>query len=169
MAALCREFGVIAVEAGGMEGLAATTKSLSHGQAETLVAWCELLVPGAREADVGGFVGDQLRKPHAEATLLLRYLGWPPPYEAFYSGGLEALDGASQHAFGRRFVDLSAAEQGQVRDGVLSGTLPWAGPPAQLFYFMTRSDAVDVVYGTREGFARIGVPYEPLVEPPSPW
>ena len=152
-----------------MEALAVTTGSLSPGQTETLVAWCELLVPGAREADVGGFVGDQLSKQHGQARLLLRYLGWPPPYGAFYVGGLEALDGASQHAFGRRFVDLSPTEQGQVRDGALAGTLPWAGPPAQLFYFMTRSDAVDVVYGTKEGFARIGVPYEPLIEPPSPW
>src|SRR5215470_15876454 len=154
------------VGAGGMEAM---DESLSPEQAETLVAWCELLVPGAREADIGDFVAGQLGKPDAEARLLLRYLTWPPPYEAFYEGGLGALDAASQHAFGRRFVDLSPSEQGQVRDGALAGTLPWPGPPALLFYLATRSDAVDVVYGTKEGFARIGVPYQPLIEPPSPW
>jgi Gluconate 2-dehydrogenase subunit 3 len=161
--------GAQLVGAGGLEAMAAVDESLSSAQTETLVAWCELLVPGAREADVGDFVGDQLSKPHADARLLLRYITWPPPYDAFYAGGVAALDDTSQHAFGRRFVDLSPMEQGQLRDGVLAGTLPWSGPPVPLFYMVTRSDAVDVVYGTKEGFARIGFPYQPLIEPPSPW
>jgi len=31
---------------------------------------------------------------------------------------------------------------------------------------MVRSDAVDVVYGTVEGFERLGVPYMPHILPP---
>lgn len=152
-----------------MDAAAATTEALDPHQIETLCAWCELLVPGARAHGVGDFVRSQLNKPHAEARLLLRYLGWPPPYGAFYAGGLAALDGASQQAFGRRFIELAPAEQGQVLGGVMSGGLQWAGPPAELFYFLTRSDGVDVVYGTKEGFARLDFPYQPLIDPPSPW
>ena len=32
-----------------------------------------------------------------------------------------------------------------------------------------RSDAVDVVYGTPEGFAKLGVPYMPHIMPPTSW
>ena len=38
-----------------------------------------------------------------------------------------------------------------------------------LVYSVLRNDAVDVVYGTVEGFARIGVPYLPHILPPRTW
>ena len=45
----------------------------------------------------------------------------------------------------------------------------WAGPPAPLVYFVVRSDAVDVVYGTPEGFDKLGVPYMQHIMPPRKW
>jgi hypothetical protein len=38
-----------------------------------------------------------------------------------------------------------------------------------LFWFVLRSDAVDVVYGTKEGVERLGLPYMAHIEPPSRW
>jgi hypothetical protein len=53
----------------------------------------------------------------------------------------------------------------------ISGTVPaeWSGPPAPLFYFVTRNDAVDVFYGTREGFATLEIPYMPHILPRESW
>jgi hypothetical protein len=45
----------------------------------------------------------------------------------------------------------------------------WRGPSAPLFYFALRSDAVDVVYGTIEGFRKLNVPYMPHIVPPRRW
>ena len=45
----------------------------------------------------------------------------------------------------------------------------WSGPPAPLFCFVTRSDAVDVYYGTQEGFARLNIPYMAHILPPKKW
>ena len=45
----------------------------------------------------------------------------------------------------------------------------WTGPPAGLFYFTLRSDAIDVVYGTQRGFENLGVPYMAHIAPPSRW
>lgn len=144
-------------------------RPLAAGQTATLEAWCELLVPGAAAGDVGRFVNDQLALPHAEAKLMLRFVSWPPPYVDFYRSGLAALDGASRELFGGRFVALATDQQTTVRDRVLAGTVAWSAPPAGLFYFVTRGDAVDVVYGTVEGFARIDYPYQALVAPRRRW
>lgn len=141
---------------------------LSAAETATLVAWCETLVPGARAADVGAFVNAQLAKAPADALLMLRYFSWPPPYEVFYKGGLAALESASSTAFRQPFTRLAAAQRGDLLQQLLGGA-PWSGPPFFLFYLATRGDAVDVVYGTPEGFARIGAPYKPQIRPAARW
>jgi len=45
----------------------------------------------------------------------------------------------------------------------------WIGPPAALFYFVLRNDALDVVYGTEAGFAKLGIPYMAHIAPPTRW
>jgi len=45
----------------------------------------------------------------------------------------------------------------------------WKGAPASFFFFVLRSDAADLVYGTEEGFAKIGVPYAAHIAPKSSW
>jgi hypothetical protein len=45
----------------------------------------------------------------------------------------------------------------------------WAAAPAPFFYFVLRADAVDIAYGTRAGFERLGVPYMAHIEPAGDW
>ena len=45
----------------------------------------------------------------------------------------------------------------------------WQGPARAFVYFLLRSDAVDVVYGTMEGYASLGIPYRPTSRRPKRW
>ena len=45
----------------------------------------------------------------------------------------------------------------------------WQGPAQGSVYGTLRNDAVDVVYGTVEGFARLGIPYMPHILPQRSW
>jgi len=150
--------------------LNADFKVLSAVEIRALEAFGEALLPGARAAGIAHFVDQQLSTSAAECLLMIRYLDIPPPYLDFYRPALAALDAATWHTHGRAFADLDA----QTADdwvGILSRTVPqgWQGPPAPLFFFVARSDAVDVVYGTEEGFAKLGVPYMPHIVPPTKW
>jgi len=53
-----------------------------------------------------------------------------------------------------------------MRQGKLQG---WQGPPQGFVYFVLRSDAVDVVYGTVEGYEALGVPYQAHIMPLKRW
>ena len=44
-----------------------------------------------------------------------------------------------------------------------------APPAAGFVYFVLRSDAVDVVYGTVEGYAELGIPYQAHIMPLKRW
>ncbi|QDX82842.1 hypothetical protein B9N43_04655 [Denitratisoma sp. DHT3] len=158
------------VLASGMARAAPRQHRLQPALAATLGAWMEALVPGARQAGGADFVAAQLARPRDRACLTLRYLDWPGPYRAFYEQGIAALDAMAAARHARPFADLDAARRDALAADVASGRASdWSGPPAGLFYFVTRADAVDVVYGTVSGFARLGVPYRPHVAPPLAW
>ncbi len=53
-----------------------------------------------------------------------------------------------------------------MRQGKLDG---WQGPPGPFVYLVTRSDAVDVVYGTMEGYESLGIPYMAHIVPERRW
>lgn len=143
---------------------------LSRAETVTLAAWCDRLAHGARAAEVGDFVNDQLAKHPDDALLGIRYFGWPPPWKPFYQAGIEGLDEAARAAHGERFAELRARQQDDVHARLQAGTLAWtAEVPFFLFYLVTRSDAVDVVYGTRAGFKSIGMRYDPVNPPRRPW
>ncbi|HST40533.1 MAG TPA: gluconate 2-dehydrogenase subunit 3 family protein [Conexibacter sp.] len=158
-----------ALGAPGAAAHPAAAAPLSRTQTATLASWCETLVPGAVAGDVGGFVNAQLAKPADDALLMLRYLDWPPPYAGFYGEGLAALERLSATTHRSSFAALSRARREAVVARVVAGDAAWSGPPSFLFYLATRGDAVDVVYGTPEGHARIGAPYKPLVRPRARW
>jgi len=45
----------------------------------------------------------------------------------------------------------------------------WTGRPGALVYAVLRTDAVDVVYGTMEGYEALGISYMPHIPPEKRW
>jgi hypothetical protein len=88
----------------------------------------------------------------------------------FYRAAIGAVDKASQARHSLRFVQLNATQQHDfvelMRQARIDG---WQGPPGPLVYVVSRSDAVDVVYGTMEGYATLRIPYMPHIAPKQRW
>ena len=145
-------------------------RSLKPDEAATLEALGETLVPGARKAGIAQFVDQQLSIPAEEALLEARILNVRPPFVNFYRAALGAVERASAAQNGRRFAELDAAQAhefvGLMRQNKLEG---WQGPPPPFVYLLLRSDAVDVVYGTVEGYEMLGVPYMAHIAPLKRW
>ena len=142
--------------------------NLTKDQGVLLEAVAETLLPGARDAGVANFVDTQLGRK--DPMLILKYFDWPGDYTDFYTQGLAAVDKASQTTNGKTFAKASADEQNALMGGFLENKVKgWDGPPAPLFYFAVRGDAVDVMYGTVEGFQRLGIPYMPHILPEERW
>jgi hypothetical protein len=171
--------GLLAFTVGGAEILmspgeararAVPFRLLSGEEAETLEALGETLLPGAREAGVAHFIDQQVSVTPEEALLEARIVNVRPPFIDFYRAAIGGIDKASMARGGKRFATLSAAEQrdliDQLRQNKIEG---WQGPPAGLVYFVLRSDAVDVVYGTMEGYESLGVPYMAHIPPDKRW
>lgn len=159
--------GALAV---GMAQAATRRRDFDASAVATLFAWMEVLVPGAGQAGAAQFVAAQLTRPRGRACLTLRYLDWPGSYRTFYEQGIAALDALAKIRYARRFATLGLPERDALVADIVAGRTPdWEGPPGGLFYFVSRADAVDVVYGTVAGFARLGVPYRPHVAPPLVW
>jgi hypothetical protein len=143
---------------------------LKSNEAEMIEAMGETLVPGARGAGVAHFVDHQLSVPAEEALLQARIMNVRPPFMNFYRAAIGAVDRASQAQNGRRFADLSATEQRDfvnlMRQNKIEG---WQGPSGSFVYAVMRSDAVDVVYGTMEGYEALGIPYQAHIAPERRW
>lgn len=146
-------------------------KVLNPDEARRLEAVSDALVPGAREAGIAHFVDQQCSVPPHEALLSLRISNWQPPFVNFYRAALAEIDRQCNTAHGKPFAQLTAAEQlaliGTMRQNKLPG---WKGPrPGGGVYGTFRNDGIDVVYGTVEGFERLGVPYMPHILPTARW
>jgi hypothetical protein len=143
---------------------------LKAPEAETLAAMGETLVPGARAAGIAHFVDHQVSVPAEEALLEARILNVRPPYVNFYRAALGAIDRASTALHGKKFAELNATEQRDfvnlMRQNKIDG---WQGPPGGFVYLLLRSDAVDVVYGTVEGYEALGIPYMAHIAPEKRW
>ena len=176
-----REFvaGALAFTVGGAQVLLSAREARAQGvpfrllnadEAETIEALGETLVPGARAAGIAHFIDHQISVPPEEALLEARILNVRPPYTNFYRAALGAVDRASQAQSGRRFAWLASNEQRELvnlmRQNKLEG---WQGPPGGFVYFVLRSDAVDVVYGTVEGYQALGIPYMAHIAPLKRW
>jgi hypothetical protein len=151
-------------------------KILTTDEVEILEAFAEELLPGSAEAGVAHFVDEQLSRDPNDSLLIARYFQIEPPYSGFYKGGLATLNGFCKQTFGKSFTEMD-----QVARKDFVGTLfnmgpdgpidpdGWIGPPATLLYLCVRSDAVDVTYGTVEGFEKLKVPYLAHIVPPEKW
>jgi gluconate 2-dehydrogenase subunit 3-like protein len=160
----------ILMTSGEARARAVPFRLLSGEEAETLEALGEALVPGARAAGVAHFIDQQISVPPGEALLEARIVNIKPPFVNFYRAAIGGIEKASTARSGKRFAALSASEQhdfiDQLRQNKIDG---WQGPPAGQVYFVLRSDAVDVVYGTMEGYESLGVPYLPHIAPDKRW
>ena len=171
--------GALAFTVGGAEVLLTPSaaraqgvplRTLTAAQAATLDALGETLVPGARQAGISHFVDQQISIPAEEALLEARILNVRPPYANFYRAAVGAIDRASQARGGKRFAELDAAAQREFVDLMRQNKIEgWQGPPGGFVYFVLRSDAVDVVYGTMAGYAALGIPYKAHIAPTKRW
>jgi hypothetical protein len=143
---------------------------LKAGEAETLEALGETLVPGARAAGVSHFIDQQVSVPAEESLLQARILNVRPPYINFYRAAIRAIDRATVAREAPRFAALNAPDQREFVDALRQGKLQdWQGPPQPFVYLVTRSDAVDVVFGTMEGYEALGIPYMAHIAPEKRW
>ena len=131
---------------------------------------CNILVPEAEESGVAHFIDHQLSVDPNDSLLVLKYFNFPPPYLDFYQPVLKEIASLSQRMFKKAPGELDKAQGHKliesIRDANPKG---WQGPPAPLAYHALRNDAVDVVYGTPEGFEKLGVPYMEHILPPEDW
>jgi hypothetical protein len=171
--------GALAYTVGGAEVLLTPREALAQGlplkvltadERTALEALGDTLLPGAKDAGLAHYVDQQLSVPASDALLIARAVGVMPPYANFYRAGLAALDATAQKAHGAKFAALPQEKKNelveQFRQKVPDG---WSGPPSPFFYFVSRADAVDVYYGTVEGFERLGIPYMPHIAPLRRW
>jgi gluconate 2-dehydrogenase subunit 3-like protein len=145
-------------------------RTLGTAEVETLEALGETLVPGARAAGISHFVDQQISIPPEQALLEARILNVRPPYADFYRAALGAVERASQALHGgRRYATLDPADQRGFVDIMRQNKFEgWQGPGG-FVYVVLRNDAIDVVYGTMEGYAALGVPYMPHIAPTQRW
>jgi Gluconate 2-dehydrogenase subunit 3 len=143
---------------------------LDAHQGDTLEALGETLVPQARESGIAHFIDQQLSVPAHEALLQARIFNIRPPFADFYRAVVTTVDDRSRKIFGKDFVLLSAAEQHEFVDRMRQNKIEdWTGRPGALVYAVLRTDAVDVVYGTMEGYEALGIPYMPHIAPEKRW
>src|ERR1700748_596313 len=146
-------------------------RTLTPEHAEALDALGETLVPGARAAGISHYIDQQIPIPAEQSLLEARILNVRPPYANFYRAALGAVDKASKaHNSDRGFAQLKDAERFTFvdlrRQNKIDG---WQGPAGPFVYLVLRSDAVDVVYGTMDGYAELGIPYMPHIVPEKRW
>lgn len=166
----------MAIEAGGL--LFSPAEAYAQGvplnvftrqQADLLGTLADVLLPGSREAGVVEFIDYQLSKD--VPLLIVRYFNWPGDLTVFYKQGLAALDTASTEMNKTPFAQSAPSQKTALVGSLLGGKIDaWRNaPPSRLFYLATRSDAVDVVYGTMDGFKKLNVPYMPHIVPVEKW
>jgi hypothetical protein len=171
--------GMLAFTVGGAQVLMTPEKARATGvpfrtlkasEAETIEALGETLVPSAARSGIAHFIDQQVSVPPGAALLEARQLNVRPPFINFYRAVIGAVDKASVARNGRPFAALSAPEQHDFVDLMRQNKIEgWQGPPGGFAYLVLRSDAVDVVYGTMEGYESLGVPYMPHIAPDRRW
>ena len=171
--------GVAAV-AGSLGGSSATFGSVgektplsyrtfSATQAETYATWCDLLANGAAQAGVARFVDKYISESYSECLLLLRFFK-DSSLGDFYLAGIGGIDRESNARFRKPFVSLGRDEQLTIIEAAKQRkTQAWTEPDPNFFYFISRSDAVDVVYGTELGFRDLDFPYLAHIAPAPAW
>ena len=133
---------------------------LSPEQCKALSMLGDALVPGAAAAGLAAYIDLQLQAGD-ESLLIGKYLGVDTTAQTeFYRAAADnVMSLADENTSAHTFVTSMATDS-------LSG---WAGPPASYVLFVLRADALDVTYGTSEGFEKLGIPYMAQIKPDKPW
>ncbi|MCB1695054.1 MAG: gluconate 2-dehydrogenase subunit 3 family protein [Pseudomonadales bacterium] len=143
---------------------------LSEREARTLEHLAEGLLPGATEAGVIHFIDNQLGVSADDCMLIAKYFEVTPPYAQFYRAGVNACDLLAKRRFKTEVHRLSPENLVEFLQVIGNPETPVEdGYPLSLFYLCLRSDAVDVVYGTPQGFEKLNVPYMAHIMPPEGW
>jgi Gluconate 2-dehydrogenase subunit 3 len=171
--------GALAFSIGGVDVLMTPNEArarnvpfrlLDGHQGETLEALGETLVPKAREAGIAHYIDQQLSVAPQESLLQARIFNFRPPFAEFYRATINAVDDHCRKIFGQEFAQLNAKDQRDFVDRLRQNKLAdWKGRPAALAYAVLRADAVDVVYGTMEGYQALGIPYMAHIAPDRRW
>ena len=171
--------GALAFSVGGAEVIMAPGEArarnvpfrlLDGHQGETLEALGETLVPQAREAGIAHYIDQQLSVPPQESLLQARIFNFRPPFAEFYRSTIVTIDDSSGKLFGKAFAQLDAKDQREFVDRMRQNKVEgWTGKPSTLAYAVLRADAVDVVYGTMDGYEALGIPYMPHIPPEKRW
>tara|TARA_X000000950_G_scaffold80294_1_gene100957 strand:- start:147 stop:677 length:531 start_codon:yes stop_codon:yes gene_type:complete len=137
-----------------------TPEILTRDQLKILELVAEHLVPGSVDAGIGAYLDAQLRAGE-DSLLIGKYVGVDISAQIdFYKSLASNLQRTLQ----------SDASTPAVVSALWGDALPdWEGPPASYMLFVLRADALDVTYGTPEGFEALGIPYMAHIMPEKPW
>jgi len=144
-------------------------KKLTPAQVKVVEKLGEAIVPGSVALGLAHFLDHQLAALPENCLLIAKYLQAPTPFADFYGAGLKIAGAMSQRVTGKAIETLDAAGIEQVVKEMSKGGAVVDGFPIFLFYLCLRSDAVDVTYGTPEGFKKLNVPYMQHILPPETW
>ena len=133
---------------------------LTEDQCTALANLADALVPGAAVAGFAAYIDLQLQAG-AASLLIGKYLGVDTQAQpGFYQSAADNVIA---------FTGERASYQKLVEE-MASDSLPeWLGPPASYVLFVLRADALDVTYGTPEGFKALGIPYMAHIMPETRW
>lgn len=133
---------------------------LTADQCSALAKLADALVPGAAAAGFAAYIDLQLQA--GDASLLIgKYLGVDTTAQTgFYQSAADNLI-----ALASKVMSFSDMARGMASDSLSE----WMGPPSSYVLFVLRADALDVTYGTPEGFEALGIPYMAHIMPETPW
>ena len=138
-----------------------TPQVLTAAQCSALESVGDALVPGALQAGLAPFIDSQLALGSG-SKLIAKYLGVDPlDQQGFYIALADNL-------ITKLALPENTPEQliGAMATDALTD---WMGPPASYAFFVLRADALDVAYGTPEGFATLDIPYAAHIHPEPVW
>ena len=141
-------------------------QTLTATEVATVEALAEAIVPGATAAGISHYIDSQLSVDPEDTLLMVKYLA-PPPFNGFYQASLASADTLRGD---KEWAELDKDGMKAIIGQIATDSVPnWQGPPASFFYFIFRSDAVDVVYGTEQGSDELGIPYRAHISPETNW
>ncbi len=133
---------------------------LSPEQCKALSMLGDALVPGAAAAGLAAYVDLQLQAGD-QSLLIGKYLG----VDTYAQSGF--YQAAADNVIA--MTDDNTSAQTLITGMAADSLSDWVGPPASYVLFVLRADALDVTYGTPEGFENLGIPYMAHIMPEQPW